>query len=169
MVYDAINSGPAFQRGRRLKDQCTGAAISVMGNIPEGFVRRSNREFIQFLFISASSAAELQSHMYVALDQPYATKDIFDGIYQQADKTSKMTSGLITYLRSNEAHFKQKKQEELKKLWKRYKPGKPDEQNRLDKPGKRDKLGKPEKEAAVYQRIRVPVGRISDTRVSGKK
>jgi hypothetical protein len=26
-----------------------------MGNIPEGFVRRSNREFIQFLFISISS------------------------------------------------------------------------------------------------------------------
>ena len=111
MVYHAINSSPAFQRDRRLKDQSTGAAISTMGNIPEGFVRRSNREFIQFLFISVSSAAELQSHMYVALDQQYVTKGIFDGIYQQAEKTSKMISGLITYLRNNEARFKQKKQE----------------------------------------------------------
>ena len=80
MVYDAIDSSQAFQRDRRLKDQSIGAAISVMGNIPEGFVRRSNREFIQFLFISVSSAAELQSHMYVALDEHYVTKDIFDGI-----------------------------------------------------------------------------------------
>ena len=115
MVYDAIASSYEFQKDMRLRDQCKGAAISVMGNIPEGFVRRSNREFIQFLFISVSSAAELQSHMYAALDQHYVTKDIFDGIYQQADKTSKMISGLITYLRNNEARFKQKKQEKLKK------------------------------------------------------
>jgi len=53
--------------------------------------------------------------MYVALDQHYVTKDIFDGIYQQADKTSKMISGLITYLRNNETRFKQKKQEKPNK------------------------------------------------------
>ena len=116
MVYGAIRSNPSFQNDYRLKDQSIGAAISVMGNIPEGFVRRSNREFIQFLFISVSSAAELQSHMYAALDQHYVTKDIFDGIYHQADKTSnKMISGLIIYLRNNEARVKQKKQEKLKK------------------------------------------------------
>jgi four helix bundle protein len=115
MVYGAIESNRSFQNDYRLKDQSIGAAISVMGNIPEGFVRRSNREFIQFLFISVSSAAELQSHMYAALDQHYITKDIFNGIYQQADKTSKMISGLINYLRNNEARFKQKKLEKPKK------------------------------------------------------
>lgn len=109
MVYGAIRSNPSFQNDYRLKDQSIGAAISVMGNIPEGFVRRSNREFIQFLFISVSSAAELQSHMYAALDQHDVTKDIFDGIYQQADKTGKMISGLITYLRKNEERYKQNK------------------------------------------------------------
>jgi four helix bundle protein len=86
-----------------------------MGNIPEGFVRRSNREFIQFLFISISSAAELQSHMYVALDQRYVTMENFDNIYGQAEKAAKMISGLITYLRNNEKIFKLKKQEKLKK------------------------------------------------------
>ncbi len=110
MVYDAVRENESFQRDYRLKDQCTGAATSTMGNIPEGFVRRSNREFIQFLFISLSSAAELQSHMYVALDQAYVVKRTFDNIYQQADKTAKLISGLITYLRNNEARFKQKKQ-----------------------------------------------------------
>ena len=88
MVYGAIESNRSFQNDYRLKDQSIGAAISVMGNIPEGFVRRSNREFIQFLFISVSSAAELQSHMYAALDQHYVTKDMFDGIYQQGFRTS---------------------------------------------------------------------------------
>ncbi len=100
MVYEVIRSSKAFQSDYRLRDQSTGAVISVMGNIPEGFVRRSNREFIQFLFISISSAAELQSHMYVALDQDYVTKETFDNIYQQAEKTAKIISGLITYLRT---------------------------------------------------------------------
>jgi len=115
MVYDVIRQSRSFQNDYRLKDQSIGAAISVMGNIPEGFVRRSNKEFIQFLFISVSSAAELQSHMYVAMDQHYVTKEIFDNIYRQAEKTAKMISGLITYLRTNENEFKRKKQEKLKK------------------------------------------------------
>ncbi len=99
MVYRAINESPAFSKDRRLKDQCTGAAISVMGAIPEGFARRSNKEFIQFLFISLSSAEELQSHFYVALDQQYIIKETFDKIYEQAKKVAKMDSNLISYLR----------------------------------------------------------------------
>ena len=110
MVYEAIRSSKSFQSDYRLKDQSTGAAISVMGNIPEGFVRRSNREFTQFLFISVSSAAELQSHMYVALDQHYITPEMFDKIYQQAEKASKIISGLITYLRKNEKTSRQTRQ-----------------------------------------------------------
>jgi four helix bundle protein len=109
MVYDAIRSSRALQNDFRLCNQLTGAAISVMGNIPEGFVRRSNKEFVQFLFISLSSAAELQSHMYVALDQNYVTKERFERIYQQAEKTSKLISGLITYLLSSENKFKRDK------------------------------------------------------------
>lgn len=115
MVYDAIRQSRSFQSDYRLKDQSIGSAISVMGNIPEGFVRRSNREFIQFLFISLSSAAELQSHMYVAMDQHYVTKETFDNIYQQSDKTGKMISGLVTYLRENDKQYRQKKQKKQEK------------------------------------------------------
>jgi len=67
------------------------------------------------LFVSISSAAELQSHMYVALDQRYVTRDIFDLIYQQADKTAKMISGLISYLRKNEELYKQSKRKKPEK------------------------------------------------------
>jgi four helix bundle protein len=99
MVYKAIKENSAFENDYRLKDQSLGAAISVMGAIPEGFARRSNREFIQYLFISLSSAAELQSHFYVALDQKYITQETFDRIYQQSEKVGRMDSNLITYLR----------------------------------------------------------------------
>ena len=93
----------------RLKDQSIGAATSVMGTIPEGFARRSNREFIQYLFISLSSAAELQSHFYVALDQKYVTQETFDRIYQQAEKVGRMDSNLITYLRESERRYSETK------------------------------------------------------------
>jgi hypothetical protein len=46
----------------------------------------------------------------MALD--YIRKEL---AYHQADKTSKMISGLITYLRNKEARFKQKKQEKPEK------------------------------------------------------
>ena len=115
MVYAAIRDSKAFQNDYRLKDQSIGAVVSTMGNITEGFARRSNKEFIQFLFISVSSAAELQSHIYVALDQGYISKELFDKIYGQADKTSRLISGLIKYLRNNEKKYKQEKHNKQKK------------------------------------------------------
>ncbi len=105
MVYEAIGESEAFQKDYRLKDQSIGAATSVMGTIPEGFAQRSNREFIQYLFISLSSAAELQSHFYVALDQRYVSQEAFDRIYEQAKKVGKMDSNLISYLRESDRHY----------------------------------------------------------------
>lgn len=81
-----------------------------MGGIPEGFARRSNKEFIQYLFISLSSAAELQSHFYIALDRKYVTQETFDTIYQQANKVGKMDSNLIRYLRESDRKFNETKQ-----------------------------------------------------------
>ena len=59
---------------------------------------RAKRGNLGFFFI-AMSATEVQSHMYVALDQAYVSQDAFDEIYEQAGKTSRMISGLIKYLR----------------------------------------------------------------------
>lgn len=100
-VYAATKDG-AFKKDLRMAGQTQAAAGSVMANIAEGFARRSNKEFTQFLFVAISSAAEVQSHLYVAADQGYVSKPAFDAMYQQADKTSRIISGLIKYLRANE-------------------------------------------------------------------
>ena len=73
-----------------------------MANIAGGFVRRSNKEFLQFLFIAMSSTAEVQSHLYIAVDQGYLSKDAFESIYAQADRTGRIISGLIKYLRTKQ-------------------------------------------------------------------
>jgi len=73
-----------------------------MANIAEGFARRSTKEFTQFLFIAMSSTAEVQSHMYIAVDQGYVSKATFESVYEQANKTARITSGLIKYLRTKQ-------------------------------------------------------------------
>ena len=98
-IYDATKDGN-FKKDLRLTGQIQGAATSCMANIAEGFIRRSHKEFIQFLYIAMSSSAEVKSHLYVALDQGYIEKKQFEEIYDQADKVGKMISNLIKYLRS---------------------------------------------------------------------
>ena len=122
IVYEAIRKSPEFQKDFRLVGQITDAAVSSMSNIPEGFSRRSNKEFTQFLFVSKSSATEVQGEAYVALDQRYISKETFAEIYEQADQVSKIVSGLITYLLRNEKNLI--KLNKSNKLKKRNKPRK---------------------------------------------
>ena len=97
-VYKAAAENGRLARDYRFRDQITAAAVSVMSNIAEGVSRRTNKEFTQFLFIAKGSCAEVQSLLYVALDQDYIIKDRFDSIYQQADLVARRLSRLITYL-----------------------------------------------------------------------
>ena len=98
-----------WQRDVRLCGQIQSASVSVMSNIAEGFVRHSDKEFGQFLFIAMSSAAEVQSHLYVAIDQKYLSQESFDEIYAQSEKTGKIISGLIKYLRTKTKQTRQTK------------------------------------------------------------
>lgn len=98
-VY-SVCSVNAFKKDFSLVDQMKRSAISIMSNIAEGFSRKTNKEFIQFLFIAKSSAAELQSHLYVAVDQGYINEGTFNELYNHADKVQRMISNLIKYLNS---------------------------------------------------------------------
>jgi len=100
MVYEVIRKSHEFKRDFRLVNQVQDAAVSSMSNIAEGFSRKGNKEFIQFLFISKSSAAEVQSQFYVAIDQGYINQEDFNRVYDQAEVVSKLDSGFIKYLQS---------------------------------------------------------------------
>ena len=97
-VYGAIDESPRWQQDVWLCGQMQSAAGAVMANIAEGLGRRSTKEISQLLFIAMSSAAELQSHLYTAVDQGYLSKPSFDLIYGHAEKTSRIISGLISCL-----------------------------------------------------------------------
>ena len=98
MIYDAIESNKGFTGDYKFTDQIRSAAVSVMSNIAEGFSRRTTKEFGQFLFIAEGSAAEVQSQLYVALDQEYINKEKFDELYTKSDEVARLISGFIRYL-----------------------------------------------------------------------
>ena len=87
MVYDAVKTNNDFQKDFRLVNQIQSASVSAMSNIAEGFSRKGNKEFIQFLFIAKSSAAEVQSQLYVALDQNYISQAVFRPDLQPSRKS----------------------------------------------------------------------------------
>jgi len=103
-VYTACRSGP-LRRDFGLRDQTTRAAVSVMANIAEGFGRRTNKDFANFLYTAKGSAMEVISHLYVALDQQYITQDQFDAIRTGYNEVTGKLIGFIRYLESTPDRF----------------------------------------------------------------
>lgn len=93
-----ISDEDKFKKDFALKEQIRKSAISIGSNIAEGFARRTNKEFIQFLYISPGSVAEVEAQIYVALDLVYIEQDKFNSLYNLCYEISKMIMGLIKYL-----------------------------------------------------------------------
>jgi four helix bundle protein len=87
-----------FRKDWGLKDQIQRAAVSIMSNIAEGFERKSDKEFCQFLYIAKASAGELRSLLYVAFDIGYIDQKTFDVFVITAQNLSGKIGNFIKYL-----------------------------------------------------------------------
>lgn len=96
----ALTKKLTFSRDYGLVDQIRRAAISIMANIAEGFDSNSDAQFISFLSYSQRSASELQSHLYVALDQSYILDNKFNELYNRIEKIKRLIGGFIKYLKT---------------------------------------------------------------------
>ena len=97
IVYEATK-GDAFKEDYDLRRQMRRAAGSSMSNIAEGFDSGSDAEFRRFLRIARRSATEVQSHLYVAIDQNYIGQCAFDRIYEKALDVKRLIGGFLRYL-----------------------------------------------------------------------
>jgi four helix bundle protein len=97
LVYKASNEG-LMAVDFDMRSQVRRAAISTMNNIAEGFGRYSKKEFIRFLEISSSSASEVKSVAYAALDLNYWNQETATGIQSKAESVKSLDLGLIKYL-----------------------------------------------------------------------
>ena len=82
-----------------LRDQIQRGAVSIMANIAEGFERKNSKEFAHYLRIARGSCAEVQSHLYVALDANLIDKTVFDELQAMAIKTGRKISAFQRYLK----------------------------------------------------------------------
>ncbi|MBC8487086.1 MAG: four helix bundle protein [Bacteroidetes bacterium] len=106
-VYALTNKDP-FCRDFGLRGQIQNAAGSSMHNIAEGYDSESNPEFVRFLRYAKRSCTEVQSELYVALDQKYIIKDDFQDVYDRASRTRAAIRGFIKYLLKFEQDRKKK-------------------------------------------------------------
>jgi len=93
-LYSALKDSRDFS----FRNQIQRATISIMNNIAEGFERRTNKEFIQFLYIAKGSCGEVRSMLYMALKLNYISPEEFNDFYKLSVEISKLISGLIKTL-----------------------------------------------------------------------
>jgi four helix bundle protein len=77
------------------KDQIWRASISIMNNIAEGFERRGDKEFKNFLNISKGSSGEVRSMLSLAYDLKYIDLIQKISLSDSCVELSRMLMGLM--------------------------------------------------------------------------
>ena len=98
-IYSLSRAG-AFAKDFGFRDQICRAAVSIVSNIAEGFERRSNSQFVQFLAIANGSAGEVRSQLYIALDLGYIAQEQFADVFDDVVCIGKMLTALSRHLRT---------------------------------------------------------------------
>ena len=97
MVYRVTSTLPAVEK-YGIVSQMRRSAVSVPSNIAEGFMRRHNKEYKQFLFIALGSLAELETQIIISKELNFLTTENCTSTLSAIDELNKMTTGLIKCL-----------------------------------------------------------------------
>lgn len=94
LIYKAVGNFPEKEKFI-LISQILRAVISVSSNISEGFSRRTRKEKIQFYSTALGSLTEVQNQLIIAKDLHYASREVFEELYNQTVLVHKLINGLI--------------------------------------------------------------------------
>jgi len=73
------------------------SAVSVPSNIAEGAARPGNKEFIRFLYVALSSAAEVDTQLLISKNLGFLSTEKYDSLSTEIEEICKMLQGLIRY------------------------------------------------------------------------
>lgn len=96
-IYSITKKFPPDERFG-LTDQLRRAAVSINLNIAEGSDRKSDIEFRRYLRMSITSAEEVVTALFIALDQNYLNQTDFDELYEEAHMIVAKLNALINKL-----------------------------------------------------------------------
>jgi len=94
LIYKAFT----LNRDFNFKKQIERASVSIMNNIAEGFERRSNKDFKQFLFFAKGSSGEVRNMLHLAKELKYIKDDEYNKFIELSLDISRMTAALIKKL-----------------------------------------------------------------------
>jgi len=77
-----------------LSSQLQRTSVSVAANIAEGFSRNTEKEKINFYGTALGSLTEVQSHLYIASDLKFVSKNELDTLINETIELQKMINGL---------------------------------------------------------------------------
>jgi four helix bundle protein len=95
----ALTAVAPLARDFGLRDQLRRSAVSVASNIAEGFGSNSLPSFLRYLRIAEGSAAEVRSHLYIAIDAGLIAQHEFDELTSELDQVVRLLRGLSRSLK----------------------------------------------------------------------
>ena len=104
-IHKLLDKFPEEQK-ENITSQMRRAATSIPLNIAEGSVKKSYREFLNFLSYAYGSAKELDVLLSMSKDLNYITKSQYDPIFNKLDE---LMAKLFGFMKNIEARFENKK------------------------------------------------------------
>lgn len=97
VVYQITESFPAKEI-YGIVSQMRRSVVSVPSNIAEGFMRRHNKEYKQFLYIALGSLAELETQIMLSEQLGFLKGELSKDIQVNISEINRMITGLIKCL-----------------------------------------------------------------------
>jgi len=97
LIYALSRNFPESERFGLLS-QMRRSAVSVPSNIAEGRVRKTTKDFLQFLHVASGSTAELETQVDIAFRQRFIQKADYNKAMALLSEVGKMLVSLISSL-----------------------------------------------------------------------
>jgi len=81
-----------------LTSQMRRSAVSISLNVAEGFARKHNREYKQFLYVALGSCAELETQIEIAFRLKYLDKAELEALLEKINHVTRMIMNLVKLL-----------------------------------------------------------------------
>lgn len=104
-VYQILEKLPEKERDN-IASQMKRAATSIPLNIAEGSVKKSQKEFLNYLGYAYGSAKELDVLLSLSKDLKYITQKDYDLLFRKLDK---LMAKLFGFMENIESRFENKK------------------------------------------------------------
>jgi len=101
LIYNTTKTFPNSEQFG-LTNQMRRCAVSIPSNIAEGCGRNTTKGKLVFFYISRGSLFELETQLYISLDQNFIDEIVFNTLLEEIQTSKKLLNGFINYFKKLE-------------------------------------------------------------------